>query len=110
MMNDLYRELAPVTAEAWTEIEKEARSALKATLAGRRLVDFQGPLGWHASSVDLGRTEEIDAPASGASARLRRVQPLFASITRGSLNRSSACPGDGGDSRRQPPAHTTGFG
>lgn len=76
-MNDLYRELAPITAEAWAEIEEEARSALKATLAGRRLVDFQGPLGWHASSVDLGRTEEIDAPASGASARLRRVQPLM---------------------------------
>lgn len=75
-MDDLYRELAPITAEAWTEIEEEARSALKATLAGRRLVDFQGPLGWQASSVDLGRTEEIDPPASGATARLRRVQPL----------------------------------
>lgn len=75
-MNDLYRELAPITPDAWAEIEEEARSALKTTLAGRRLVDFQGPLGWHASSVDLGRTRDIDAPGEGASARLRRVQPL----------------------------------
>lgn len=75
-MNDLYRELAPITAEAWTEIEEEARSALKATLAGRRLVDFKGPLGWHASSVDLGRTVEVESPVKGAGARLRRVQPM----------------------------------
>lgn len=75
-MNDLYRALAPITVEAWAEIEEEARSALKTTLAGRRLVDFQGPLGWHASSLDLGRTTDIDAPASGAIARLRQVQPL----------------------------------
>ncbi len=75
-MNDLYRELAPITAEAWTEIEEEARSALKATLAGRRLVDFHGPLGWQASSVDLGRTTQIGSPAEGGTARLRRVQPL----------------------------------
>lgn len=75
-MNDLYRELAPITAEAWGEIEEEARAALRATLAGRRLVDFKGPLGWHASSVDLGRTHEIGSPQEGAGARLRRVQPM----------------------------------
>lgn len=75
-MNDLYRDLAPITADAWTEIEEEARQAMTATLAGRRLVDFTGPLGWHASSIDLGRTTEIAAPVKEASARLRRVQPL----------------------------------
>ncbi len=75
-MNDLYRDLAPITAEAWQEIEEEARLALKATLAGRRVVDFLGPLGWQASSIDLGRTSEIKAPRKEAAARLRRVQPL----------------------------------
>ncbi len=75
-MNDLYRDLAPITADAWTEIEEEARQAMMATLAGRRLVDFTGPLGWHASSIDLGRTTEIAAPGKEGSARLRRVQPL----------------------------------
>ena len=75
-MNDLYRALAPITAEAWTEIEDEARSALTTTLAGRRLVDFRGPLGWHASSIDLGRTHAIESPREGAKARLRHVLPL----------------------------------
>jgi len=75
-MDDLYRELAPITAEAWTEIENEARSALTTTLAGRRLVDFRGPLGWHASSIDLGRTGEIASPRTQVGARLRHVQPL----------------------------------
>ncbi|MCC5862242.1 MAG: bacteriocin family protein [Gammaproteobacteria bacterium] len=76
-MNDLYRELAPITAEAWSEIEAEASAALKATLAGRRVVDFRGPLGWQASSIDLGRTTQIESPVDGATARLRRVQPLL---------------------------------
>jgi uncharacterized linocin/CFP29 family protein len=74
-MNDLYRELAPITADAWAAIEDEARQALTATLAGRRLIDFEGPLGWQASSVDLGRTEDVAGP-KGAETRLRRVRPL----------------------------------
>lgn len=75
-MNDLYRDLAPITPEAWSEIEDEARSALTTTLAGRRLVDFIGPLGWQSSSVDLGRTADLPRRDDGAIARVRRVQPL----------------------------------
>ncbi len=51
-MNDLYLELAPITAEAWAEIEAEAVAAVKANLAGRRLVDLRGPLGWQTSSIN----------------------------------------------------------
>jgi uncharacterized linocin/CFP29 family protein len=75
-MNDLYRDLAPITSGAWESIEDEARQALEAMLAARRLVDFEGPLGWQASSVDLGRTRDVQSPRAGAEARLRRVQPL----------------------------------
>jgi len=87
-MNDLYRELAPITAEAWAEIEAEASAALKATLAGRRLVDFDGPLGWHASSIDLGRTTQIQSPVREATARLRKVQPLVEVRIPFEINRS----------------------
>ncbi|HSG87782.1 MAG TPA: family 1 encapsulin nanocompartment shell protein [Pseudomonadales bacterium] len=76
-MSDLYRELAPITTAGWNAIEEEARGALTTTLAARRLVDFAGPLGWQASSVDLGRTEDLPARADGAMARVRRVQPLI---------------------------------
>ena len=55
-MNSLYRELAPIPDAAWEQIEAEASQALKRTLAARKLVDFDGPHGWPASSVDLGRT------------------------------------------------------
>jgi uncharacterized linocin/CFP29 family protein len=76
-MNQLLRELAPVTADAWALIEEEAKRTLKLKLAARKLVDFAGPLGWQASAVNLGRAEKLDkAPAERVEARLRKVQPL----------------------------------
>ena len=47
-MNHLLRELAPITDEAWEQIDAEARRSLKHYLAARRLMDFEGPLGWDA--------------------------------------------------------------
>lgn len=77
-MNHLRRSLAPVSDAAWAEIEEEATRTLKATLAGRKLVDFNGPLGWHASAVGVGRVDSVaEPPVPGGRARLRRVQPLL---------------------------------
>ena len=42
-MDHLYRELAPVSAAAWEQIEGEAKSRLVTHLAARKLVDFAGP-------------------------------------------------------------------
>src|SRR5215469_12763254 len=76
-MNHLYRELAPISAPAWEEIETEAKRTLQTTCAARKLVDFVGPKGWEASAVGTGRTAPIEAPTSGKlHARLRRVLPL----------------------------------
>ena len=76
-MNDLLRQLAPVSADAWKEIEAEAKRTLKAMLAARKLVDFAGPLGWEASAVSLGRAQSLKKPPEqGVEARLRKVQPL----------------------------------
>jgi uncharacterized linocin/CFP29 family protein len=44
-MNNLKRELAPLSTAAWKQIEAEATRVLKLKLAGRKLVDFDGPLG-----------------------------------------------------------------
>ena len=44
-MNNLHRELAPVSDAAWSQIEEEASRTLKRYLAGRRVVDVQGPAG-----------------------------------------------------------------
>jgi uncharacterized linocin/CFP29 family protein len=77
-MNHLFRERAPITPAGWEEIEKEARRTLRALLAGRRVVDFKGPLGWSASDVEIGRADPIASPPGGKDVRalLRRIQPL----------------------------------
>lgn len=76
-MNDLRRELAPITEAAWAEIEDAARDTLKTCLAGRKLVDFEGPLGWKHSAVTSGRTRRVQDPHERVEARLRLVQPLM---------------------------------
>ena len=73
----LYRELAPISNRAWARIEHEARDVLRLHLAARRLVDFEGPLGWDHSALDLGRVEPIAGyEGSSASFSLRVVRPL----------------------------------
>jgi len=76
-MNHLFREVAPVSAAAWRQIEQEASRTLKTTLAARKLVDFSGPHGWDKSAVDLGRSAPVAAPpGSEAEGRIRRVLAL----------------------------------
>ncbi len=77
-MNHLFRELAPVSAAAWREIESEATRTLKTILAARKLVDFNGPQGWDASAVGIGRAEALTPPPrAGVEARIRRVLPFI---------------------------------
>jgi uncharacterized linocin/CFP29 family protein len=75
-MNHLLRELAPISAAGWEEIEKEAKRTLKTTLAARRLVDFVGPQGWGAAAVGTGRSEAAVPGDGGVQVRLRQVLPL----------------------------------
>ena len=64
--------------EAWSEIDAEATRTLKTLLAARRLVDFNGPLGWSATCVPTGRTEKLSPPLQdGAVSRLRTSLPLM---------------------------------
>ena len=75
-MNNLHRELAPISAEAWGEIDAEARRTFERHVAGRRVVDVRGPEGSAFSAVGPGHQSEVDAPAEGIRARLREVQTL----------------------------------
>jgi uncharacterized linocin/CFP29 family protein len=74
----LNRDLAPISEKAWERLECEARDVLELHLAARKLVDFQGPLGWDHSAIDLGRVEPLEGVGrSGALVRRRVVRPLI---------------------------------
>ncbi|MEO8177558.1 MAG: family 1 encapsulin nanocompartment shell protein [Deltaproteobacteria bacterium] len=76
-MDDLKRDLAPLSAAAWKAIDDEARQELNVVLGGRRIVDFKGPLGWATAAVATGQLEGLAAsPVEGVSASLRRVLRL----------------------------------
>lgn len=77
-MNFLRRELAPLIAEAWEEIDTVARQALSAVLAGRRLVDLDGPHGLAHAAVPLGRLAVPPAPGGAGEVRwgIHQVLPL----------------------------------
>ena len=75
-MNNLHRELAPISDAAWAQIEEEASRTLKRYLAARRVVDVEGPQGPTLSAVGTGHLSNIEAPAEGILARQRIVKPL----------------------------------
>lgn len=75
-MNNLYRELAPVTDAAWADIEEEATRTFKRHIAGRRVVDVSNAGGPRAAGVGTGRLIDAAAPAHGVIAHLRASQPL----------------------------------
>ena len=75
-MNNLHRELAPISDAAWAQIEEETTRTLKRYLAGRRVVDVQGPAGTGLSAVGTGHLQKIAAPRDGILARQREVKAL----------------------------------
>jgi uncharacterized linocin/CFP29 family protein len=75
-MNNLHRELAPISDEAWAQIEEEATRTLKVHLAGRRVVDVQGPGGVALAAVDTGHLQDVAAPQEGIIARQREVKAM----------------------------------
>jgi uncharacterized linocin/CFP29 family protein len=75
-MNNLHRELAPISSAAWTDLEEEARRTFERHVAARRIVDVPEPGGVELSAVPTGHLDDVAAPAEGVIARTRRVQPI----------------------------------
>jgi uncharacterized linocin/CFP29 family protein len=75
-MNNLHRELAPISDAAWSQIEEETSRTIKRYLAGRRVVDVQGPGGVALSAVGTGHLRNVAAPGDGILARQRAVNAL----------------------------------
>src|ERR1700741_257309 len=87
-MNNLYRDLAPVTEVAWAEIELEATRTLKRHIAGRRGVDVSEPGGAVTAAVSTGRLIDVKAPTDGVVAHLRARKTLVRLRVPFSLSRS----------------------
>src|ERR1700749_3001321 len=75
-MNNLHRQLAPISDEAWADIEEETTRTLKRHLAARRVVDVHAPAGVGLSAVGTGHLKTITAPGDGILARQRVVNAL----------------------------------
>ena len=75
-MNNLHRELAPVSEKAWAQVEEEASRTLKRHLAARRVVDVPGPKGIELCAVGTGHLRQIQAPGEGIQAAQREAKAL----------------------------------
>ena len=75
-MNNLHRELAPISDAAWAQIEQETTRTIKRYLAGRRVVDVLPPGGNALPGVATGHLVPIPPPAEGIIANQRVVKAL----------------------------------
>ena len=75
-MNNLHRELAPISDAAWAQIDQETSRTLKRYLAGRRVVDVHGPAGSALSAVGTGHLRTITAPEESVISRQRETRAL----------------------------------
>lgn len=75
-MNNLHRELAPISEAAWAQIEEETSRTIKRYLAGRRVADVHGPAGTASSAVGTGHQRAIEPPGDGVIAQLRESKSL----------------------------------
>jgi uncharacterized linocin/CFP29 family protein len=75
-MNNLHRELAPISDAAWAQIEEETKRTLKRHLAGRRIVEMSGPGGVAQAAVGTGHLVPISPSAEGIVANQREVKAL----------------------------------
>jgi uncharacterized linocin/CFP29 family protein len=77
----LKREFAPISDDAWSELDAEAARAISGVIVGRKIVDFDGPHGWELASVNLGRVDIASTKTKGKTAGpvawgVREVLPI----------------------------------
>jgi len=75
-MNNLHRELAPVSDAAWSQIEEETTRTLKRYLAARRVVDVPAAGGIALPGVATGHLKPLAAMGTGILAHRREVKAL----------------------------------
>jgi uncharacterized linocin/CFP29 family protein len=75
-MNNLYRELAPISSAAWAGLEDEAKRTFALHAAARKAVDVAGPDGLSLAGIGTGHVTAVEPPADGVTAVLRDWRPV----------------------------------
>lgn len=83
----LKRELAPLDAKVWEEIDNRAVQVLKSYLSARKVIKVNGPKGWDYTSISDGRLNEINVNENNISYGTYSIKPLVESRIEFSLNR-----------------------
>jgi uncharacterized linocin/CFP29 family protein len=76
-MDFLKKHLAPISEEAWEEIEEQAKISLKAHLSGRKFVDIDGPKGWDFPGKALGRLNLANTKKEDVNYGVRSFLPTI---------------------------------
>ncbi|MGW4523695.1 family 1 encapsulin nanocompartment shell protein [Amycolatopsis sp. NPDC004378] len=76
MTNNLHRELAPISAAAWADLEAEAKRTFSEYSAARRVVDVVVAGDPALAAIGTGHRDAVDGPADGVSASLRTAQRI----------------------------------
>jgi uncharacterized linocin/CFP29 family protein len=76
-VNNLHRELAPISDAAWAQIEDEVARTFKRFVAGRRAVDVKGAAGSSLAAVGTGHVRPIGGSREGVEARQREAKALI---------------------------------
>ncbi|TGY34113.1 family 1 encapsulin nanocompartment shell protein [Stenotrophomonas maltophilia] len=75
-MNNLHRQLAPISAGAWEQIEEEASRTLKRYLASRKIIDVIGPAGSDLAAVGTGHLQALKSEQDGLTVSQHKVKAL----------------------------------
>ncbi|NLA98863.1 MAG: bacteriocin family protein, partial [Spirochaetales bacterium] len=84
-MDMFKRELAPLSAQAWSEIEARAKEVLLSRLTARKVVDVDGPKGIDFTVISEGRLTLVDD--GEVKAGTYTAKPLTEARIRFSLNK-----------------------
>lgn len=76
-MDFLKKNLAPISQEAWDEIEEQAEVSLKAHLSARKFVEVEGPRGWDFPGKALGRLNLANTKKGEVSYGVRSFLPTI---------------------------------
>lgn len=77
-MNILKKELAPITENAWNEIEEQSERVINEYLTGRKIANVIGPAGIELGAISTGRLlVPSDQNKDGVQIGIREVIPLL---------------------------------